>query len=324
MSEKERVLVADALFSGEKVSGEVGIEVEVEGRNLPTKAGGYWTVTRDGSLRGEEALEYVLSKPIPREEVDKALSDLYGKFESPGLVLDDSGRAGVHIHINIRDLTVSELYTFIFLYLILERPLVDFCGKERVGNLFCLRAVDAEYLLIALRQLVETHSFREVGNDNLRYAAMNLTAIRKYGSLEFRTMASPVAKEKIQAWATTLLAIKDAVKQFKSPEEVVYGVSNLGGVDFAKSVLGECFPLIACEDWDEEVVFGMRLIQPIVNNFSKENLEAAEIKWAKAKEIPVEPPRAVHREYPRAMVDVAQAAIREARGETRFGHLNTL
>lgn len=324
MSDKEVVLVSDYLFSGEQVSGEVGIEIEVEGRNLPTSAGKYWSVTRDGSLRGEEALEYVLAKPIPREGVDKALSELYGKFASLNSIVDDSGRAGVHIHINIRDLTISELYTFIFLYLILERPLVDFCGKERVGNLFCLRAVDAEYLLIALRNLVDTHSFREVANDNLRYAAMNLTAIRKYGSLEFRAMASPVSQEKIQAWANTLLAIKDAVKQFKSPEEVVYGVSQLGGSDFAKNVLGSSFPTIYCEDWNEEVIFGMRLIQPIVNNFSKESLEKAEQQCLQTKkQVKAQQRVPNHGDY-RHMTELLKQAIAPRRGETRFGQINAI
>lgn len=287
MSEEKKdskVTIADIHFQGQMLDGEVGIEIEVEGRRLPAQAGKFWTVTRDGSLRGEEAFEYVLTTPVTRKEVSPALTELYNRFDKSKSVLDDTGRAGVHIHINIRDLSIKELYTFLFLYLILERPLVNFCGENRVGNLFCLRAVDAEFLLVTIRTLVANHDLRSLRNDQLRYAAMNLTAIPKYGSLEFRAMASPVKQEKIEAWTNMLLAIKDAVKQFESPLAVVEGVSFFGGEDFARSILRDNLALLGEWDWNKEVVFGMRLIQPLVNNLNQEALNEIEVYWKEQKE----------------------------------------
>lgn len=327
MSEEKPILISDVLFKSSTIKGEVGIEVEVEGRNLPRDAGDYWSVTRDGSLRGEESFEYVLNSPIPREEVNKALAQLYSAFDKSSAVLDNSGRAGVHIHINIRDLTIKELYTFIFLYLILERPLVDFCGEDRIGNLFCLRAVDAEYLLVMLRNLVSEHNFRNVGVDNLRYSALNLTAIPKYGSLEFRAMASPVPQDKIEQWAQVLLAIKDAAKQFSNLEDTIYAVSDIGGTGFAKRVLGDSFPLITCEDWDQEVVFGMRLVQPIINNFSQKSLDEEEVRVREAikkREAPPAVPEAENGVYPQQMAEVLRHSLLQARGEARFGRIYTI
>lgn len=267
---------ADAFFHGEVLKGEIGVEIELEGSRLPVELPKYWTVTRDGSLRGE-AYEYVFSQPIPREDVKDALSILYARLEKA--VLEDSGRAGVHVHINIRDLSVRQLYNFILLYLVFEKNLVDFCGEDRVGNLFCLRATDAEYLLVSIRRLLKTHDIRRLTNtDNLRYAAMNLTSLLKYGSLEFRAMASPVGQDKILDWVDLLLCIKDYAKQIESPTQVVLGVSELGGEDFASSVFKDKLPLLTSKNWRKDVIEGMRLIQPLANAFDSKALDDWEEK----------------------------------------------
>jgi hypothetical protein len=266
----EQVLITDILFGGEQLNGEVGIEVEMEGSRLPEVIRGktkYWDVTRDGSLRGE-AFEYVLSKPVPRKDVDEALGQLYDTFKACSSVPEDSGRAGVHVHVNIRDLTLKQLYNFIFLYLVFDKVLVDFCGDNRVGNLFCLRAEDAEFLLVKLRQLVSTHHFPHIRTDNIRYSSINLTAITKYGSLEFRSLPSPVEKEVISLWTQMLLAIKDKAITFRDPRDIVLNVSEMGADWFAKQVFGDLLGHLKCEDWAVETMSGIRKIQPIVNSFN--------------------------------------------------------
>lgn len=57
-------------FYGNKPQeGSYGIEIEVEGVNLPAVANNVWTTTHDGSLRGESA-EYVLKKPLDIDKVE--------------------------------------------------------------------------------------------------------------------------------------------------------------------------------------------------------------------------------------------------------------
>ncbi len=270
--------VADAFFHGEVLNGEVGIEIELEGEGLPDHMSSktYWNVTRDGSLRGE-AFEYVLKSPIDRNLVPEALSQLYDRLSKA--TLEDSGRAGVHIHVNVRDLSIRQLYNFLLIYLVFEKNLVDFCGSDRIGNLFCLRAVDAEYLLVSIRKLLKTHDFRSnTKSDSLRYAAVNLTSILKYGSLEFRSLASPVTQETIENWVRLLLSIKDYSKEVESPTNVVLGVSEMGGEDFARCVFKENLPLLNSSDWRLDVVHGMRLIQPLANSFDSTALD----EWEKA------------------------------------------
>lgn len=276
MTNPDPVLIKDILFQGQAVDGEVGIEVEVEGVNLPDHLNGknnFWTVTRDGSLRGTEAYEYVLTNPILRTNVDEALSQLYTRFQKKGSVLDDSGRAGVHIHINIRDLTLKELYNFIFLYLVFDKILVDFCGENRVGNLFCLRAEDAEYILVRLRNIMRSHNLSDTRGDVIRYASLNLTAIAKYGSLEFRSLPSPVPQEVISVWTNLLLALKDKSRTYADPREIVLGVSEMGAEWFASQVFGDKIEHLKCDDWGKEVMSGIRRIQPVVNGFNDKNYE---------------------------------------------------
>jgi hypothetical protein len=268
--------IADAFFKGDVLEGEVGIEIELEGEDLPPSVGNgkVWTVTRDGSLR-DEAFEYIFTKPVERKAVSSSLDILYGALKSSKSTLHDTGRAGVHVHVNIRDLSPRQLYNFALLYLVFEKNLVDFCGEDRVGNLFCLRALDAEFLMVTLRKLLRTHEFSLTKSDNLRYASMNLTSILKYGSLEFRAMASPVPQETIENWVKLLLRLKDFAKELESPATVVLGVSELGGADFARDVFKEDLPLLKSEDWRKDVIHGMRLIQPLANTFDSEALD----KW---------------------------------------------
>ena len=118
--------------------GDVGIEVEVEGNNLP-HIDEYWNVTHDGSLRGE-ALEYVFKRPLELSKAKEALDYLGHHLSKKNVSVLDSGRCGVHVHINCQKLSIVELYNFFTLNFILEDLLTAFCGESRVGNLFCLRA----------------------------------------------------------------------------------------------------------------------------------------------------------------------------------------
>lgn len=296
--------VAYRFFDNQQITGEVGIEIELEGTPLPTTVRAakdtpnYWRVETDGSLRGE-AREYVLDNPIHRNEINPALSQLYTALKKA--TLEDSGRAGVHVHINVRDLTFVQMYNFVMLYLVFEKVLVKFCGESREGNLFCLRSVDAEYLLYLLIKVIRNGSVGDLGTNEIRYASINLTALRKYGSLEFRAMRSPVEQEVIEDWAGVLLQLKDSALTFTQPEELLIGVSEMGGYDFARRHLGDYIRLFPDTNWNKEVMDGLRLIQPIVKALSEMSKK------------PVEEEKRP-KEYTRVQIDPARMAAMMAAG----------
>lgn len=243
-------------------SGDIGVEIEVEGENIPM-AQRYWKNEKDGSLRGESR-EFVLAKPSTMKEVQMALKYLGLMYKKHNTVVYDSIRAGVHVHINAQKLSIIELYNFMTVYLTLEELLIEFCGEHRKGNLFCLRAGDAEFLLHSLKRAARTGDFTTLVSDELRYSAMNVKALGTYGSLEFRAMRGTRDLGLIEKWAEILLGLREVSKTFTDPTEVMqyYSAGNIK--DFAVRCLGDNAELfLGIQDFDAKVKEGMRRAQEI-------------------------------------------------------------
>lgn len=245
-----------------KTAGDVGIEIEVEGRNLPYPEK-YWKREQDGSLRGESA-EYVLVKPLSLDQAAIALKSLAIDYKKAGAEIDDSVRAGVHVHVNVQTLNIVELYNFITLYLVLEELLVEFCGPTRVGNLFCLRSCDADFLVDSLKAAARGRRFRTLVDDNLRYASMNVKALGNYGSLEFRAMRSTTDFNLIHTWASILVGLREAAKQFGEPRDIINGFSEGEAIGFLDRVLGEHADIFKdYRDVAGALTRGMRIAQDV-------------------------------------------------------------
>lgn len=242
--------------------GDLGIEVEIEGANLPRAVKG-WVRTQDGSLKGESA-EYVLQKPLNKKEAFEALDLLAKAYQESGTRSPGSIRESVHIHVNVQDFTIHQLYNFITCYLILEEILISYCGQHREGNLFCLRASDAKFLLVALKALTRARNFRGFATDDLRYASMNLAAIPKYGSLEFRSMRGTTNFEEIKTWINLLLQVKEYALRFETPVHIIQTFSEAEYGRFVEGALGEYYHLFAkLPGLSEMAKRGMRNAQSI-------------------------------------------------------------
>lgn len=217
-------------WAREKIEGEVGLEVEVEGKNLVSSLFNYWTTHTDQSLRNVDShppIEYVLKRPVSRHEVGKVLNYLAGHLKSSNSEVVDSTRTSVHVHLNVRDYSMRQLYCFIILYMIFEEVLVDWCGADRVGNLFCLRAKDSDYFLEMLIEPLKSGDVR-TWREELRYTACNLSSVRKFGSLEFRSLRGTVDPTIIQNWVRILLKIKDKASDFDNAIEIIEDFVRVG------------------------------------------------------------------------------------------------
>lgn len=245
-----------------KTDGDVGIEIEVEGERLPL-CEKYWKNEEDGSLRGPETREYVLDRPMLLKDARIALKYLDAQYKANESVVYDSVRAGVHVHINVQKLNMIELYNFMTLYLILEEVLVKFCGEYREGNLFCLRACDADYLLRQLQNAAETRQFDALVSDQLRYASMNVKALGTYGSLEFRSMRGTRDLNLIYKWAEVLLGLREVAVRYENPQKIIEGFSEGQAKGFLQAALGEDAMLFACEGYERMLCDGMRRAQDV-------------------------------------------------------------
>ncbi len=241
---------------------EVGIEIEMEGTRLKHPISKYWKGVRDGSLRGA-SIEYVLVNPVHRSKSKERLLFLKDELKQFRSVLTPSDRCGVHVHINCQDLNTDQVINFALVYLILEDLLVQFCGEERAGNLFCLRASDADRIITGLRICKQQGNMSYVQSNEFRYASMNLYALSKFGSLEFRAFQTPKDILKIQTWIEILLAIKDYSLKFTNAYDILEHISANGTSNFIHSVLGKYTYLIESEYQDNIILESVRRVQEI-------------------------------------------------------------
>lgn len=266
---------------GGKTEGDIGLEIEVEGKRLP-QVKSFWRMEHDGSLRGEENMEYVLQKPLTLDKVKEALSVLDKAYVDNKTVVDDTVRAGVHVHINCQSLTLTELINFIVLYVTMENVLVHFCGDTREGNLFCLRCSDAEFLPARIIEAIQFKKLKaNFHDDNIRYSSMNLKALGDYGSLEFRAMRGTRDLDLIYEWAETLYNIRECAKGFNNPVQIIQNFSADGPALFLQKVLGDNYALITKglkqKDIQTMMYDGMRIAQDIA--YAIQDWEG----WDKAK-----------------------------------------
>jgi hypothetical protein len=318
----------------QKQEGEVGLEIEVEGsgfRVLPT----YWRKEEDGSLAGHngrpgESAEYVLSKPVPREKVEQVLDYLNRKFAANDTQVVESERTSVHVHINVQELTRTQALNYILLYLIFEDVLIEQCGPGRKGNNFCLSASDAEYLLSMIKSVITTKNWGQFASRDLRYSAINLAAMPKYGSLEFRSMRGTIDKAIICHWVSVLLMLKDAAIKFKEPKEIMESLSSMGPKLFMTYIFGNVTSNLIrrVPDWQDRVQRGVWNVQDIAFKYtlpaqpkSKSNYVIADAIENEIEEVGLVPrPGGLHRMNVQYVVDdaVPQPPMDWARAQARI------
>lgn len=268
--------------------GDVGLEIEVEGENLLMKAPEGWIVHEENSLRGESA-EYVLRHPVKKDKVEEYLNKLSSALVENKSILKFSNRTSVHVHINVQDLTITQLYNFITLYIILEDLLVRFSGEERVGNLFCLRVKDAFGTIKALKESIEKDLWMQYfERDQIRYSSINLNAIYKFGSLEFRSLRGTMEVDLISKWVNTLYNLKEQAINYENPKSILQEFSGIGPQKFVEKHLSEEFykglpnltdTLYECARFVQDYVYETDWITPEMSSVFEEARERIRNKF---------------------------------------------
>jgi hypothetical protein len=258
------------IFNKKSVKGEVGIEIEVEGKKLPHSddTPEPWLYHPDGSLRGEDNGEYVLAKPLKFKEVPKALEVLWGVFKEKKSKLDDSNRTSVHVHLNCQQWHLNRLAAFLGLYYTLEECLTEWCGEHRVGNLFCLRGIDAPGTVTSLKSFIRCDGEYPL-SECLHYAGLNPNALKKFGSLEVRTLRGCSDPKIIETWVSVLERLYTLSADFPDPREVCTMLSEMGSLAWFETILGDKASIIrnaisfTDSDIDQSIKTGIRLAQDL-------------------------------------------------------------
>ncbi len=226
-----------------KVDGDIGIEIECETKKAiadpyesPT-----WQLHAEGSLRGH-GYEFVLRKPLSVPDSAKALVEWDQAMKKLGVQFVDSKRASVHVHINVQDKRILEVINILCAYWLIEPLLLNIAGEERKGNLFCLGINCADTVHSQLVANLKSGTFfQKFSRDAYRYASINLEALYKFGSLEFRTLRGTQDITLIKTWSSELYSLVENASKYKSPHEMVAIVSAGKHKRFLCSLFSEEF-----------------------------------------------------------------------------------
>lgn len=214
--------------------GDIGIELELEGRlaspNDP------WVYKEEGSLRGGG--EYILASPVKLAGLKEALLTLQKTLDSCKPVI--SIRCSTHIHVNINELTARQIWQFCLAYYLIEPLLMRTQPDKRVGNLFCLGMEQAEAIFLDIQQdfSKSERPFKSFSKERNRYAALNLVAIGKFGSVEFRFFDAITDTRIIESWSRLLYNLVKVASGI-APMQLLKLYDELSPQEFLQMLLGE-------------------------------------------------------------------------------------
>lgn len=254
------------------VSGSlVGVEIELEnmnGFNVDSRTfHSFWRETEDGSLRGG-GKEYVLSRPFAGKDLEKALNLFDKHVAKSGHRISVSERTSVHVHIDVRELTHQQVTRLVCIYAIFEDALFNLVGKDRANNIFATSLANAEGNLKVLGAYGENPDEAEARHTMMhftKYSACNISAVKKYGSLEFRNHEGTYDIKRIIKWINILLLLKEAAINMEiSVEEVFGNISANGAHAFFNDVFKEYSADLDYPNLEFDMFNGLRLAQDII------------------------------------------------------------
>lgn len=219
----------------------IGIEIELEKvkvNSIPTT----FYMEEDHSLK-VNGLEFI-SIPIRAKYLEVELNRLFSGLKQ----FDTSVRCSTHIHINVRDLTIEQVNKLLILYMIFEKSLFNFTGKDRWKNNFCTPLFSCPRHITKWFVTPCVHWYK--------YFALNLSPIfggqsKKVGTIEFRHLGGCSDVPKIISWVNLITSLKSAA--IKIPMETI--LTHLETMNtssaywwLAKEVFGKLSKVITDQD----------------------------------------------------------------------------
>lgn len=221
----------------EVVGARVGLELEIEGDNLPRDVRSVvdsegkiiWEAKPDGSLRNG-GMEYVFRRPLGSVATQEALQ-AFGEFmDKCGARPDYSFRTSTHCHVNVSNLELDNVKTIVALFTLFEDEYINFCARTRKANRFCLAAKDADGVVENFRRFLRSGDLPDQGRG--KYSALNICTLARFGTLEFRCLEGTNDWNRIFTWVRALLALRKAGKEIGT----VKALMKLSPQDVAKLV----------------------------------------------------------------------------------------
>lgn len=262
----------------------LGLEIEVEGypdeesNCIYEGMSAHWQVKGDNSLRNG-GLELVFRRPLFGKDVKDALENMEQVMEENPPQLSE--RCSVHVHVDVRDLSINQLIRLILIYTLYERAIVKYHGSSRETNVFCLPFYIVPNGLSALGHCIQgdlsDNEFVRVAGQAIRensekYSALNLRSMFEFGSVEFRHMPGTVNKNKILEWINIILSMKAAAEEMEFEPGSFYDVvRDMGLRELTSQVFKDYEEVISYQGMYRDIMLGLNLVREILG---RKNLES--------------------------------------------------
>jgi putative amidoligase enzyme len=177
-----------------------------------------WSVVPDASIPDGD--EFELRTPALSYPDVHVLEDLFRLLRHAG-ARRSAEVAGVHVHVDARAFSLSQLMNLVFLYSRYERLLYRAFDVHPIRKLRWCQPIEAFAKRLAETRVSSIEELREVwyedyeaGREALsRYSALNLHSFFVRGTVEFRAFASTNQGEKVRSFVVVSLACANAARQ---------------------------------------------------------------------------------------------------------------
>lgn len=255
---------------------KIGIEIETEGwrGNAFNEISTLWTHKEDHSLRNNGREFVTIGNGLIGKQIVDAVR-MFCEWANKLQLSDGYPRAGIHIHVDCTDMDVErkELQTFVGLYLLVEYALYEFAGPWRRHVGFCDALTESGVNVNALRTIwnnkdIKPGTFQNLVGNMDRYCGLNLAALHRYGTIEFRHLRTVYDPNIIINWINIILALKKAAQEWNPEQSVLAEFSRSGATGFVQKFMGNQWPLIA-QYFNEDAAWTavdntLTLMQPVL------------------------------------------------------------
>lgn len=246
----------------------IGVEIETENCRVLDQRGltdAGWTWKEDGSLRNS-GMEFVFGAPLCGRAITRAIDAFFDKTKPPVSYLTNP-RAAVHIHINWLDdqagADIGALRKLLTIMYCIEPAVFEWVEAARK---WCGYASQMNELPDKkLRTLMTSESpdtlaatLNEGSGTRNRYYGMNLAALARFGTVEFRYFPCTTDKGTMEEWINFVMLVKRAAVEY--PEDHIALIEKLSTVEGIRDFVMKYFDhsaingrLLECLDIDAAV-----------------------------------------------------------------------
>jgi hypothetical protein len=234
-----------------------GVEIELAGiHGYPRLL--YWDTKTDGSIRGRGAVELTFAVPLGGVDIERALEEL-AKFLDTQPSAETNFSCSVHVHLDARDLTPHEVSRLVVCYLVFERGLYRLAGAGRDTSPFCAPLYSINNFVYDVASDPDGDWVTRTNNFG-RYAGLNLAALGRFGSLEFRHMEGTLDTQRITEWINVIGSLKTYARQGGDCYEILLRTSS-NYAELCESIFGKRAQLFMYPGAEADALKGSRVAQ---------------------------------------------------------------